>query len=423
MKSWFEKYFGTVAGGVNMLQSLENLPVKKLEKLLDLIRGRASQSRLFFMGNGGSFDNARHMAQLCRLDGIAAKTPGESDDYFLTTAAKGYDQIFAEGLKQDGIRAGDIVVGISGSGNSENIVLALELAKQVGATPFCMGGRDGGKMRLVCGDDLSAIAINECMEAIEDLHMLMLVIVLDAIRVGDSIESAHGRYISKMRAFLSDSNLSGIAKIGEGILKTVKSGRYTFVLGLGLGANHFRADMGRGATNTIPIRGVATPEFFSTNSAQATANDDGSHFILIDGLVKYSPEPSDFAILCETRPGDPTYSLCRDYLIEKGVPFVTLGHSDVDISMFCDAEKEFLIAMTGHACGQTIRTQLQQEFAVRPVDMPVTFPNKQKKMGAEQTKLVEAQARSAGKISEKEVLVFCYGKVYAATAPSDRCFY
>ena len=148
----FASYFGKERKGIDLLRSLRQLPLNQINKLKQVIDNRHQESRVFFMGNGGSFDNARLMAQLCRNQGIMAKTPGFSDDYFITAEKSGYETIYEVGLHQDILSSKDIVIGISGSGNSENILRALIYAKKQRATIFCLGGRDGGKMKKICGD-------------------------------------------------------------------------------------------------------------------------------------------------------------------------------------------------------------------------------------------------------------------------------
>ncbi len=414
MKETYRKYFGVKTGGIDLLKSLKNLPLGNLEKFRTSIENQPKTGRIFFMGNGGSFDNARLLAQLCRKNDIQSKTPGDSDDYINVAIEKGYAAIYANGLDIDKVGAGDILVGISGSGNSENIVEALEFAKAAGAEVFCMGGRDGGKMRLVCGDDNSMIAKNESMECIEDLHVYMMLIVLRAIKENAQIADMINLFAEKTAQFANEPNIDAITKIGKGILSTIRNNRYLFVLGLGNGANHFRADMGRGASNLMPIRGIAAPEFFTQNSAQATANDDGLDFILADGLVKYNPNEKDFAVLCELENNPAIYAHCKEILDESGTPYVTVGpNKELDLSMFQEDDMQFAMAMVGHASGDIIRRTLLEEFEVRELNEKVEIPKFQKKLGVKETLKVEADFKAKGIISENEVLTFCYGKVYA----------
>ena len=65
---------------------------------------------------------------------------------------------------------GDVLIAISGSGNSPNVVKACEYAGEIGMKTAALTGRDGGKLKSLC--DLSVIAPVEGMEQIEDIHML-----------------------------------------------------------------------------------------------------------------------------------------------------------------------------------------------------------------------------------------------------------
>ncbi len=428
----FQSYFGARPGGVDLRSSLARLPLERLGDFaaeLAARRATPASGRVFFMGNGGSYDNARLMAQLCRARGIDAKVPGYADDYLAVAQAEGYAAIYRRGLEQDGLRAGDLVVGISGSGNSENILAALGLARERGATAWCMGGRDGGRMRPLCGDEHALIGANDCMEAIEDLHMAMLIIALSAGSGGGlgGCTAAHADLLGRLDAFMAPANLRALAEIGAGMLDTIRRRGHTFVLGTGIGANHFRADMGRGATNTLPIRGLSTPELFTMNSAQATANDDGLDFVLADGLVKLDPGPDDFAILCDLPGARAAIEHCRDVLRVSGTPHRSVGASGVVLDAFGPAGADFALSMLGHACGEVLRGTLVGEWKARVIEHLPEFPRGQKKLGIDATDRLEAELRGSGVIAADELLTFCYGRVYAVRTPTGhaqaRCYF
>ncbi len=425
MQSSFNKYFGTEPGGDNLFLSSSRLPIASMQNFRRAMAALPHGGRLIFMGNGGSFDNARQMAAWCRRAGIPAKTPGHPDDYFSVAQTEGYGEIFAYGLRQDHVGPSDIVVGISGSGNSENILKAFESAKAADAQIFCFGGRDGGKMRVLCGEENSMVAPNECMEAIEDLHMIMMLAVLRSLCSEDKLSEIVEEIRTHLSRFLSESNIAKIAETAAKIRETVAHHGMLYILGTCIGSNHIRADLNRGATNAIPLRGIAAPEFFSMNSAQATANDDGPDFILADGLIKFSPKPSDFAVLCETDGIE--FSLCREILEDAGTPFMTLGHADITMDFLPIEEREIVVPMVGHACGRVLRSLLQEELAVRKLPLRPEFPAGQKKFGAKSTKDLEARLKAEGVLSPTESLVFCYGECFAATLPEEkqghRCFY
>lgn len=422
----FLAYFGRSPGGVDLRRSILDLPLPQMQTFCDAVKSRGP-GRLFFMGNGGSYDNARLMARCCRVRGIHAKTPGDPDDYLPTALASSYTNIYKNGLQLDELTPRDIVVGISGSGNSENILAALAYAKDRGATIFCMGGRDGGQMLPTCGAANSMIARNQCMEAIEDLHMVALLVVLDALQHNGPVTSSLERFLQHFDAFATDKNLAALAEIGQAMLETIPRHGHMFILGTGIGANHFRADMGRGATNALPIRGISAPECFTMNSAQATANDDGLHFVLVDGLVKHSPSKHDFAILCELPGSQPLVAHCRELLDATGTPNRTVGLSGVNLQMFETFDYDFAISMLGHACGAVIRAQLQTQWTVRDIPVPPAFALGQKKHGIRDTQQLENRLRLERTLAEDELLTFCYGRLFAVRPPKDmahpRCYF
>jgi|GEM_PF-4745044 len=97
----------------------------------EIVRVREQSGRVFFIGNGGSFDNARLAAQFLREAGIDARTPGDNVLYKKATREHGYPHIFVQALEAEGFTNQDLVIGISGSGNSPNVLLAEEHAQRV----------------------------------------------------------------------------------------------------------------------------------------------------------------------------------------------------------------------------------------------------------------------------------------------------
>ncbi len=110
-------------------------------------------NRLYFCGNGGSAADAQHLAAefTGRFYQDRAPLPAEAlhvNTSFLTAVANdySYDQIYERMIKAQG-RAGDVLVGISTSGNSKNVVLAQIEAQKRGMKTIAMTGSGGGEMR------------------------------------------------------------------------------------------------------------------------------------------------------------------------------------------------------------------------------------------------------------------------------------
>lgn len=113
-------------------------------------------SKLLIAGNGGSAADAQHIAAefVSRFNFDRPGLPAlalTTDTSILTAIGNdyGYDQLFRRQLEANGV-AGDIFLGISTSGNSPNILQALEAAKLKGITTFGLTGDSGGKMRELC---------------------------------------------------------------------------------------------------------------------------------------------------------------------------------------------------------------------------------------------------------------------------------
>ena len=148
MNSIFERYATTLT---NMIG---NQAWDKVELLAqDMLTAWQENRQLFLCGNGGSAGNAIHLANDF-LYGVASNVdkPGmrvealAANSAVLTCLANdvGYEEIFAEQLRVKG-QSGDLLIVLSGSGNSENIVRALRVANEIGMTTFAILGYSGGR--------------------------------------------------------------------------------------------------------------------------------------------------------------------------------------------------------------------------------------------------------------------------------------
>ena len=160
-------------------KSIDALPKEKFREIADVLLDACHAGKhVFVMGNGGSASTASHMA--CDL-GKGAMVEGRkrfkavclSDNIPLMTAwanDTSYDNIFSEQL-DNLVSAGDIVIGISGSGNSPNILNALKLARTRKAKTIGLTGFKGGKMKELC--DVCLIVPSDNMQRIEDAHLII----------------------------------------------------------------------------------------------------------------------------------------------------------------------------------------------------------------------------------------------------------
>src|SRR6516164_2280934 len=142
-----------------------------------LVGAFESQRTVYTFGNGGSAALASHLA--CDLGkGTAYCNGGKrlrvlalTDNLPTLTAwanDSGYEDIFSEQLRNF-VQPQDVAFGISASGNSKNVLNALQVARETGATTVGISGFQGGKMKSLC--DVCAVVPSSNMQIIEDLHL------------------------------------------------------------------------------------------------------------------------------------------------------------------------------------------------------------------------------------------------------------
>ncbi|MCX7180555.1 MAG: SIS domain-containing protein [Proteobacteria bacterium] len=144
----------------------------------DMLKCWQARNQVFLCGNGGSAGNAIHLANDF-LYGVAKRSGGgmkvlalSSNPAVMTCLANdiAYDSIFSEQLAVQA-QAGDLLVALSGSGNSPNIVRAIQQAKTMEVKSFAVLGYSGGKCR-----DLADVAIHfpvDDMQIAEDLQLIV----------------------------------------------------------------------------------------------------------------------------------------------------------------------------------------------------------------------------------------------------------
>lgn len=133
---------------------LSSLDVEAIGSFIGvLLEARERGARIFFCGNGGSASTASHfandLAMGCRSWEKPFRAVSMTDNVPILTAVSndyGYDEVFVRQL-QTQMEPGDVVVGISASGNSPNVVKAIEYAKANGAFTVGLTGFDGGQLK------------------------------------------------------------------------------------------------------------------------------------------------------------------------------------------------------------------------------------------------------------------------------------
>jgi len=134
-------------------------------------------NKILLCGNGGSAADAQHIAaeltgryktERRGLPGIALTT----DTSALTAIGNdyGYDRVFDRQVEALA-KKGDLLIGISTSGNSQNVINAFKVAKEMGCETIGLSGRDGGKFNDVC--DLNVIIPSDNTPRIQEMHILI----------------------------------------------------------------------------------------------------------------------------------------------------------------------------------------------------------------------------------------------------------
>ncbi|MHB1434611.1 MAG: D-sedoheptulose-7-phosphate isomerase [Thermoplasmata archaeon] len=141
-------------------------------------KARAAGKTLYFFGNGGSASTSSHMANdLAKLTIVGNNRRFRCvslSDPIPTMLAwandLSYAEIFSEQIKNLGT-PGDVALGISGSGNSPNVLRGLEEARKFGMVTVGLIGTGGGKMKTLC--DHSIVVPSNDMQHIEDAHLVV----------------------------------------------------------------------------------------------------------------------------------------------------------------------------------------------------------------------------------------------------------
>lgn len=161
---------------------------EKIDDIVDiLLKARAGKKTIFTMGNGGSASTASHfvgdLSKGTIVEGYPRFKVVALTDNIPNMLAWGndssYADIFVEQLKNL-LEPGDVVVGISGSGNSENVIRAIEYANSHDAVTIGWSGFSGGKL-----DELAQISLvvpSNYMQRIEDIHLLLEHLITSLIR-------------------------------------------------------------------------------------------------------------------------------------------------------------------------------------------------------------------------------------------------
>jgi len=163
----------------DLTKAIALLNEQEIDSVITVLeQARDSQKTIFTMGNGGSASNASHF-----VNGLSQGATVEGKPRFKAVSLAdnipnllaygndlGYENIFVEQLKNL-LTKGDVVIGISGSGNSPNVLKAIEYAKKQNAVTIGFTGFDGGKLKKLVMYSVHVPC--DCMEMVEDIHLAL----------------------------------------------------------------------------------------------------------------------------------------------------------------------------------------------------------------------------------------------------------
>ncbi len=165
---------------------MDSVPAEKVEKVADILFAAYNGNRhVYVMGNGGSAATAAHMVCDLAKGTIWPVAPTEKrfrvvslvDNIPLMTAWTNdieYSQVFREQLL-DVVEPEDVVIGVSGSGNSMNVIKAVEYANSCGAITVGLTGCGGGRLKDVAKECI--VVDSDNMERVEDVHQIIAHII------------------------------------------------------------------------------------------------------------------------------------------------------------------------------------------------------------------------------------------------------
>lgn len=168
--------------------TIEQLPKQLIADVIDILQhARMRGSQVFIMGNGGSSTTASHfvcdLAKNTRCKGLPHfRVIGLTDNMAMFSAYandEGYENVFSQQLANL-IRPGDVVIGISASGNSKNVIYAMEEAQTHDVTTIGFTGFDGGRLGQLV--NLNIHVKSNIIEHVEDIHLILEHVIVKSIK-------------------------------------------------------------------------------------------------------------------------------------------------------------------------------------------------------------------------------------------------
>lgn len=158
----------------------------KIDQAIQLLANAFKQGgKVISCGNGGSHCDAMHFAEELtgryRNNRKALPAIAISDASHMSCVGNdyGFDFIFSRFVEAHG-KSGDILLGISTSGNSTNVINALNTARELGMTTICLTGKDGGKIKDLCDLEIRA-PHSEYADRAQEIHIKIIHVLIDGV--------------------------------------------------------------------------------------------------------------------------------------------------------------------------------------------------------------------------------------------------
>jgi D-sedoheptulose 7-phosphate isomerase len=160
-------------------KAIADLPEDKIQDMVETLSDALAKGKqVFLLGNGGSAANATHIAEdlqkgVKEWTGKRFKVLSLAESTPLITAwanDSGYENIFSEQIDSL-LEPGDVVIAISGSGNSPNVLKAVKKANEMGAITIGWSGFSGGQLAQIA--QKSIVVNSDNMQRVEDVHLIL----------------------------------------------------------------------------------------------------------------------------------------------------------------------------------------------------------------------------------------------------------
>jgi len=173
---------------IDLMQCLRDMDYGAVERVVEeLLYAGSNDKKVFLFGNGGSAATASHFAndliyKASENNGLSFQAIALTDNVPTITAIandSNYEKIFASQMESF-IEEGDLAVGFSGSGNSKNVLNAVQVANEARAKTIGFSGSDGGRLKglvdiCVCPEEMH-------YGRVEDAHLFLEHLITDYLR-------------------------------------------------------------------------------------------------------------------------------------------------------------------------------------------------------------------------------------------------